>query len=431
MYHRIMGPTGAGKSSFVESFGFKDESCPKISSNGLEGCTQVVTTYTLENVYIMDEHEGELTEWPLYLIDSPGFSDTKISEVQIVNSLAGWIRTRKFRIDYILFFCPINQTRLPGTQRRVLQTFRSLTGVEGASRVGIVTTMWDGLWSQTAKDRARNNFNQLQNEAWKDYIESGSQIHKFHNTQASALSILDHAIAYVGTNTASSELFQMVVRQDIIRTSRIAPNLRYDLEGRIIQLRQQQRTIESDLAEVSAVADEEDSELLRSTLLPRLEEAKKDRKRFEHEYLSTGFQLPPDWQPPPQSSAPQGECCPYCLGPMDIDVDSTPGGCDATGCASPPSHDHVQQDPNLEAPDVVVGYYPPQTSYVPQVDTDEPASSASVTATVPISSNPQSSKVEHLQPGAEKNTRPGARGFYSILPGLKCCGKDVLKNHDS
>ncbi|KAF9044068.1 hypothetical protein BJ165DRAFT_1404933 [Panaeolus papilionaceus] len=70
---RLMGPTGAGKSSitrlttyllhnqFIEVLGLN--SPEKISSGRLEGFTQSVSTYTLNNV----KHKGA----PVYLVDSP------------------------------------------------------------------------------------------------------------------------------------------------------------------------------------------------------------------------------------------------------------------------------------------------------------------------------------------------------------------------
>lgn len=59
-----------------------------ISKDQLSGYTQRVTAYKLVNVFcVLDE------EYPVYLIDTPGFSDPKISAFDIVET------TRKFLKD--------------------------------------------------------------------------------------------------------------------------------------------------------------------------------------------------------------------------------------------------------------------------------------------------------------------------------------------
>ncbi|KAF9037276.1 hypothetical protein BJ165DRAFT_1559230 [Panaeolus papilionaceus] len=152
-----MGPTGAGKSSFIEALGLKGSS--KISSNGLDGCTQAVSTYKLINV---NESDGN----PIYLVDSPGFADTKISELAIVSMLQKWIKDNGV-FNRILYLTPITCVRLPGTQRQVLKTFNALTGVKTVENVMIVTTMWDNIWGEHATKRAEDNYQQLQNNIWK------------------------------------------------------------------------------------------------------------------------------------------------------------------------------------------------------------------------------------------------------------------------
>ncbi|KAF9037268.1 hypothetical protein BJ165DRAFT_1375564, partial [Panaeolus papilionaceus] len=177
-----MGPTGAGKSSFIEALGLKGST--KISSNGLDGCTQAVSTYKL--IHVTDS-DGD----PIYLVDSPGFADTKISEMAIVSMLQKWMNENGIIFHHILYLTPISSTRLPGTQRQVLKTFNALTGVKAADNVTIVTTMWDNIWGEHATKRAEDNYQQLQNDIWKDFIDEGAQMTQFHNTRKSALSILD------------------------------------------------------------------------------------------------------------------------------------------------------------------------------------------------------------------------------------------------
>ncbi|KAF9044038.1 hypothetical protein BJ165DRAFT_179400 [Panaeolus papilionaceus] len=174
----LMGPTGAGKSSFIEALGLN--SAEKISSGRLEGFTQSVSTYRLNNI--------KFNGHPVYLVDSPGFADTKISEMTIVTMLQKWIRDGGLYFNCILYLTPINCVRLPGSQRRVLETFKQLTGISTSGQITITTTMWDMIHGEQAMMRAECTFQQLENDIWKSCIDQGARIDKFHCPQHPSLS---------------------------------------------------------------------------------------------------------------------------------------------------------------------------------------------------------------------------------------------------
>ncbi|KAF9041675.1 hypothetical protein BJ165DRAFT_1490294 [Panaeolus papilionaceus] len=82
-YYLIMGPTGAGKSSFIEALA--GESCNfLISKDQLSGYTQHVTDYALINVTTSSGN-------PIHIIDTPGFADTNISELEVITMINEWI----------------------------------------------------------------------------------------------------------------------------------------------------------------------------------------------------------------------------------------------------------------------------------------------------------------------------------------------------
>lgn len=71
---------------FIESLTGKRGSL-SISKDQLAGYTQDVRAYELVNTRIQDE--------PVFLIDTPGFSDTNISEIEIVDMIRAWLKDRK------------------------------------------------------------------------------------------------------------------------------------------------------------------------------------------------------------------------------------------------------------------------------------------------------------------------------------------------
>ncbi|KAF9042462.1 P-loop containing nucleoside triphosphate hydrolase protein, partial [Panaeolus papilionaceus] len=160
--HSILGPTGAGKSSFIESLAGEGQSLG-ISKDQLAGFTQEVTAYEVKNAMVQwDEYTR-----PLYLIDAPGFSDSKISELEIITKVKQWMKDQGVRaIRGVLYLSPITDTRAPGSKRRTIKMIQLLLHNNAFKHVNIVTTMWDRLSNPQAKKRAETNFAQLQDDIW-------------------------------------------------------------------------------------------------------------------------------------------------------------------------------------------------------------------------------------------------------------------------
>ncbi|KAF9039774.1 hypothetical protein BJ165DRAFT_1530808 [Panaeolus papilionaceus] len=271
----LLGPTGSGKSSFIEAVA-SDPSLG-LSSNKLEGFTQCVSIYRIINAVM-------LSGYPIYLVDVPGFADSKISAMGIVSMLKDMIQTKHLDGFRILYHTPINNPRFPGSQRQVLQTFEALTGPKAAGNITVISTMWDSIWNENTRRRAEGNFSQLRKDIWKDYIAQGAEIVKFHNTQESALTILDDA-----HNRHSAVDFTI---QDLIhlplQCTPFASHIYNDLQTRIHDLQMQQANIQSELH----MAIEQSDEKLEAILIVQLKEVQMLFTKFEEELHELG--TPPD-----------------------------------------------------------------------------------------------------------------------------------------
>ncbi|KAF9034630.1 hypothetical protein BJ165DRAFT_1534078 [Panaeolus papilionaceus] len=362
----IMGPTGAGKSSFIEALGLKNSS--KISSNGLDGCTQAISTYTLSNATHKDGS-------PIYIVDSPGFADAKISEMAIVSMLQKWIKGHRY-FSRVFYLTPVTRVRLPGSQRQVLRTFQALTGVNAAGNVTIVTTMWDTIWGEQAEVRAEGNYEQLQNEIWKDFIQEGAQIAKFLNTQECVLSLLNEALG-----RSSTKNFLIEGHDEHIKASPFEQNILVDLQDRIQNLRSHIPTLRNELSDVEALGDE----LLESVLRPRLIEAEADLARFQKELYDSGL-LPPTT---PALAAPTREA----PGPNPVD--------------------HAPHGVSLE--DVA-----PLTMASPSLLAESPRGDDQL-------DNVEEATDFHLVPMQHTHQ---SRRFRRVMELIKCWGKDVGDRHD-
>ncbi|KAF9052152.1 hypothetical protein BJ165DRAFT_1525011 [Panaeolus papilionaceus] len=275
----IVGPTGAGKSTFIEALA-QDPSL-RISSNQLEGFTQTVNTYRLMNV---KRHAQQI-----WLVDVPGFADTRISMMNIVSMLKEWMQeSGVVNLGCILYFTPIHSVRLPGSHREVLRTFQALTGAKTAGNITVVTSMWDNLWGDSAKQRAESNFNQLRDSVWKEFVDDGAQIVKFFNTQESTLSVLNTAFRLSAANFFNLEL-QFKGRNQL-KSAPFANHLMDDLQNRIQNLEIELASTDMDLKGAS----ERDDDLLISTLLPKLKETEILLAKFKKElYDNFGIVSPP------------------------------------------------------------------------------------------------------------------------------------------
>ncbi|KAF9035771.1 hypothetical protein BJ165DRAFT_1533253 [Panaeolus papilionaceus] len=267
----ILGPTGSGKSTFIEAL--SPDSSLQISSNQLEGFTQSIGTYKIENIEVVSR-VGEPTR-VIYLVDAPGFADTKISETSIVSMLREWMKVSPTgNLGQILYLTPIQSARMPGSHRQVLRTVQAMTGQRSAPNITIVTTMWDRLWSDTSKMRAESNFNELRDVIWKEFMDKGGQIAKFYNDQHSVLSILNTALP------ASAPYFYLEAsRHEPIKNSSFGANLWDNLQSRIENLYIERGNLQADLKSLSTQSDE----TLKSTLSDQLKEVERLLKKFTKE----------------------------------------------------------------------------------------------------------------------------------------------------
>ncbi|KAF9031048.1 hypothetical protein BJ165DRAFT_1411261 [Panaeolus papilionaceus] len=181
----IMGPTGAGKSTFIEALAGGSQNLA-ISSDQLAGFTQHVTAYKLVNV--VRRYTGRV----IYLVDTPGFSDDKISEIEVMDMLGDWLEQNwgEYPTNFVLV---LQLTRLPGSRRRTIKMLKESLG-ETTGSVTVTTTMWDTLHSERTRSRAEKTFEQLKDQVFKEFFGRETNLLRFMGTRTSALQVMDIAL---------------------------------------------------------------------------------------------------------------------------------------------------------------------------------------------------------------------------------------------
>ncbi|PPR07895.1 hypothetical protein CVT24_005576 [Panaeolus cyanescens] len=289
----LLGATGSGKSSFIEALAGRDHTLG-ISGGTLDSVTQDVQAFKVVNLEQKWDHG---VVWPLFIIDTPGFLDSKMSEVQVLNKAQIWIE-KNGTINVVFYICRITDTRIPGSAQRLMKIIKSL-GIPAYGLI-IITSMWDTIWRADAIKRAEDHFSQLRDVMWKHEIRQGASIVKFENTQSSAIEIV---AGIPGWRTLNSYRFYP-------QSNRHLPPLVFSaLLDRIQNAQQERQTILDDRIRLLSNPDSD----LESTLIHSLRDVDERLANYIHQLVN--------FDPPPKGIDVNPQSIPYqCL--FDIALDS-------------------------------------------------------------------------------------------------------------
>ncbi|KAI8265966.1 hypothetical protein K4K58_010562 [Colletotrichum sp. SAR11_239] len=173
----VMGLTGSGKSTFVSHL---TKSTVPIGSK-LQSCTREVTVYR----YQYDNSTN------VYLVDTPGFDDTNLSDSDVLKEIATWMTgsyNNEVKLTGILYLHRITDPRMGGSARKNLFMFKKLCGPEALKHVVLVTTMWELVDEKTGLERQAEL--ETTEDFWGYMLAKGSRIEKHMNTPQSAHHII-------------------------------------------------------------------------------------------------------------------------------------------------------------------------------------------------------------------------------------------------
>ncbi|KAL8288224.1 hypothetical protein RB597_000359 [Gaeumannomyces tritici] len=173
----VMGVTGAGKSTFISHIA---QGQVEIGSS-MRSCTQPV------GVYPVQWTDGTR----IFLVDTPGFDDTDLSDSEVLKELAGWLTwsyKKKIRLSGIIYFHRISDPKMQGSAKRNLIMFKKLCGPEALKMVILATTMW-GLVDQEV-GKVREDELRTTEEYWGHMVQHGSRIFRHANNPDSALRLV-------------------------------------------------------------------------------------------------------------------------------------------------------------------------------------------------------------------------------------------------
>ncbi|KAH7374631.1 hypothetical protein B0T11DRAFT_292439 [Plectosphaerella cucumerina] len=184
------------------------------NGHGQESCTLQVQVYPFFN------GQGQT----IYLIDTPGFDNTELSDTQVLAIITQWLANAYnagVSLHGVLYFHSIADRRLRGSAGRNCDMLRALCGPAAPSRTHLVTTMWDSVPIGDAQKREHASI--MTPGLW---CQLGGRIHRHWNINRSARDIL--AVFVEGNR----EPITLAIQDEVINQKKTC--LRYTAAGRAL-----------------------------------------------------------------------------------------------------------------------------------------------------------------------------------------------------
>ncbi|KAG8916600.1 hypothetical protein FRC03_001224 [Tulasnella sp. 419] len=174
----LMGATGAGKSTFINTFSGSNLAVGR----GLESETKEVEP-------VRFTHEGR----NIVLIDTPGFDDTHTSDTDILRDIAKWLELGYESgrlLNGIIYLHRISDNRVGGISFKNMRLFHALCGRKAMKNVVLCTTMWENVDSTLAEAREED----LLAKFWNTMTTQGARAARHYGTHQSALAIINELL---------------------------------------------------------------------------------------------------------------------------------------------------------------------------------------------------------------------------------------------
>ena len=166
----------------------------------------------------------------LVLVDTPGFSDTHVDDINILDDIGSWLETMydsrdshgrkgETKLAGIVYFHDISLTRMLGsTLMKKLDVFQKLCGEDPLKRVVLCTTKWSDIYQADGEKRVEA----LEENYWKEMIGGGSTVHKFEDSPESAWDV----IAPIIEKDRYGKMDALQIQEQLMEAKKLIPDTR-------------------------------------------------------------------------------------------------------------------------------------------------------------------------------------------------------------
>ncbi|KAF8885389.1 P-loop containing nucleoside triphosphate hydrolase protein [Gymnopilus junonius] len=238
----IMGPTGAGKSTFINALVGKEV---MVVGKTLSSCTDEL------GFVVLDPAQYPRLKDRIVIVDTPGFDDTYKGDAEILKKIADWLETsykkNKAVLGGVIYLHDISNDRFTGTARRNLEMFQHLCGQDAFSKVILGTTKW----GRTEKAIADAHQKELKELHWKSLAIKGARVLPFLDTRASAWSFVDNLVSNL-TRQRLGKVYLQIQRElgdekKIVPETEAGKELRFTLKE-VLEMQQKMADLEKSMA---------------------------------------------------------------------------------------------------------------------------------------------------------------------------------------
>ncbi|KAJ8515458.1 hypothetical protein ONZ45_g7118 [Pleurotus djamor] len=189
----VMGPTGSGKTTFIDYASRR--SGEKLARSSRKSQVQPYKT--------------KIGEQKVILVDTPGFDDTNMSDTQVLEMIADWLQktyNNKVKLSGIIYMHRISDNRMAGTPFKNFKMFAQLCGSEAAEGVILTTTMWGKLASRSIGEKREK---EMTEKFWKDMLEKTAKVARFEASYDSAWQV-------IGLVSATAKAEKLLLQEEMV-----------------------------------------------------------------------------------------------------------------------------------------------------------------------------------------------------------------------
>jgi len=234
----IMGPTGSGKSTFVSVATGNDRGI----GDSLTSKTAEVTPFICKPPSFVNIGRDASTSRRIVFVDTPGFDDTNRSDSAILKEIARWLE-RSYRnsiyISGIIYMHRITDNRMAGTPLKNLKMFQHLCGPDFASKMLLVTTMWD----EEEKEIGQKREAELRSSFWGELITRGADTTRFVDGNAWDV------VGYLIRRSVAHQVQALLIQKELVFEDKMIPETSAGrtLEGEITASMRERETLLNNL----------------------------------------------------------------------------------------------------------------------------------------------------------------------------------------
>lgn len=216
----IMGPTGVGKSTFIQNY-IGDAKVRVGVGEELESCTADVRPF---EVKAPKKYEPWLAQRRLILVDTPGFDDTHTSDVEILDRVATWLARcykDKTPVAGVIYMHKISDNRMRGSLHKNFLMFKKVCGADSFKKVVLATAHWQTL-SESEHLKCHTRERELKEKYWNEVISGGGSVLRIEQVEGEAgRTIIHHMVEHVierffALESVGEELGALQIQKELV-----------------------------------------------------------------------------------------------------------------------------------------------------------------------------------------------------------------------